>query len=230
MYPDRILDPDTPESERNVSEVFAGLDDEWLVMHSVAWQGLRRGRQSDGEADFVIAHPRKGALIIEVKGGGITLENGQWITTNRRGESHSINPFAQIRDSKHFLGEYLAERIPRIGDKVHMGHAVVFPDVEIDSHLSPEAKREVILDRADLADTPASIGRLAAHWNDSTSFDDQQFAALRKALAPDRRIRRILRHEVEDRVEAGLIDAVPESKRSLVAEAIALLAEAARET
>jgi hypothetical protein len=167
----------------------------------VAWQGQRGPRQNDGEADFVIAHPNRGAVIIEVKGGGITLVDGQWTSRDRNGQIHVINPFAQVRDSKHVLGYYLAERLPRAGQKVHMGHAVVFPDLEIEGDLSAEAQREVILDRYDLRDIEKSINRVASHWNDSTPFDQQQFSALQKALAPTRQVRRLLRHEVEDRVE-----------------------------
>ena len=201
MYPDRILDENTPQSERKVFDALKGLNDEWMVFHSVAWQGLRGRRQNDGEADFIVAHPEMGALVVEVKGGGITMLNGQWISTDRGGRRHNINPFAQVRDSKHNLGRYLAEHIPRAGNKVHMGHAVVFPDVEIASDLSAEAQREVILDRYDLKSIQGAITRVAGHWGDSTRFDTEQFSALQRALAPSRHIRRLLCHEVEERVE-----------------------------
>lgn len=201
MIPDRILDEKAPQSEHKAFKAFTGLDDAWSVFHSVAWQGKRGRRQSDGEADFVLAHPKKGLIIVEVKGGGISMVDGQWVSTDRFGASHGINPFAQIRDSKHFLGEYLAETVPRVGNKVHMGHAVVFPDVDVDGDLSAEGQREVILDRNDLRDIGSTVRRLAAHWNDSTTFDAEQFAAVRRALAPSRTIRRLLRHDVEDQVE-----------------------------
>lgn len=199
MFPDRILDDRAPASERKVFEALAKLDDDWVVCHSVAWQGLRHGRQNDGEADFVIAHPNRGALILEVKGGGISIVDGQWRTTNRHGESFSINPFDQVRQSKHVLGEYLAECITGVGNKVHLGHAVVFPDVEVADDLSAEGQREVILDRADLRDPSRHINRVSNYWDKLTTFDVQQMAALRKALAPSRQIKRVLRHEVEDR-------------------------------
>ena len=77
MFPERV-DPGTPLSERKVFEAFERLDDDWLVFHSVAWQGRRHGRQGDGEADFVIAHPAKGITIVEVKGGAISIVDGRW--------------------------------------------------------------------------------------------------------------------------------------------------------
>lgn len=214
MFPDRILGEGVPPSERKVFEALSQLDDDWMVFHSVAWQGARGPRQNDGEADFVVAHPKRGAAIIEVKGGGIALVDGQWTSKDRYGEVHVINPFGQVRDSKYILGEYLAEHLPRAGRKVHMGHAVVFPDVEIAGDLSPEAQREIILDRYDLRDIERSINRVAGHWNDSTKFDPEQFAALQRALAPTKRVRRLLRHEVEDRVE-DLIELTDQQVRAL---------------
>ena len=83
MFPSRFPDG-APGSERKVYNALSKLDGDWTVFHSVAWQGMRGNRQGDGEADFVVAHPAKGLFIIEVKGGNITLENGQWSTTNRK--------------------------------------------------------------------------------------------------------------------------------------------------
>ena len=139
MFPERVLDPKTPASERRVFDALQELDDEWMVFHSVAWQGWRRRGNRDGEADFVLANPSKGALILEVKGGGISIVDGQWLSTDRHGKSFEIDPFGQLRDNKHFLGEFLAERIPRVGNKVQLGHAAVFPDIEVTSDLSAEA-------------------------------------------------------------------------------------------
>ena len=201
MFPERVLDPKTPASERRVFDALQELDDEWMVFHSVAWQGWRRRGNRDGEADFVLAHPSKGALILEVKGGGISIVDGQWLSTDRHGKSFEIDPFGQLRDNKHFLGEFLAERLPRVGNKVQLGHAAVFPDIEVTSDLSAEAPREVLIDRSDLRDIVRSVDRVASHWNKTTRFDQEQFSALRKAIAPSRKISRRLRHEVEDRVE-----------------------------
>ena len=59
LFPPRLIGDNIPGSERKVFEALATLDDEWMVFHSVAWQDKRGGRQGDGEADFVIAHPKK---------------------------------------------------------------------------------------------------------------------------------------------------------------------------
>ncbi|MGB5757443.1 MAG: AAA family ATPase, partial [Acidimicrobiales bacterium] len=66
----------------------------------------------------------------------------------------------------------------------------------------------------DLRDIERSVDRVAGHWNDSTPFDQEQYAALQRALAPTRRVRRLLRHEVEDRVE-DLIKLTDQQVRAL---------------
>ena len=66
-------------SEIQTYEALKQLDDEWSVIHSVAWQGLRRNKESDGEADFVLIGKNAGVVILEVKGGKeILIEQGQW--------------------------------------------------------------------------------------------------------------------------------------------------------
>lgn len=91
-------------SERLVADALKQLPLDWIVLHHVSWQSKRGGKQGDGEADFIVINPRKGLLIIEVKGGGIEVRSGRWFTTNRYGESHPIkNPYDQAVASKHAL-------------------------------------------------------------------------------------------------------------------------------
>ncbi len=188
-----------PSSERMVFERLAGLDDDWLVFHSVAWQGIRHGRQGDGEADFVLAHPHKGLLVVEVKGGRIRIENGQWVSVDRHGRAHRLrNPFEQAVDSKYALRDHLDERVPRSHGRIRLGHAVAFPNVEVEDDLAANAPRPIIWDRTDLADVSRAVDRTAAHWKGLTAFDDGQVAAIRQALAPVREVRPLLRHRVED--------------------------------
>src|SRR6266571_5021247 len=86
----------SPDSEIATFIALAGLEDSWTVLQSVRWQAVRGRRQGDGEADFVLLHPRHGLIVLEVKGGGIHVEHGVWFTTNRLGVTESIkSPFEQ---------------------------------------------------------------------------------------------------------------------------------------
>ncbi len=104
LFPER-LPSDTFDSERRVYEALArDLDDDFTVFHSVSWHA--QSRKPDGEADFLIAHPDLGFIVLEVKGGGIDFDarRSQWSSTDRSGVSHPIHdPFTQALHAKHEL-------------------------------------------------------------------------------------------------------------------------------
>lgn len=193
---------DSPRSERVVWDSLSDLDEEWLVFHSVPWQAVRHGKQGDGEADFVLAHPNRGVLVVEVKGGEIELNDGRWTSVSRDGSRHKIrDPFEQAVDSKYSLRSFLEERVPRLEGPPRIGHAVAFPDVEVDIDLAPNAPREIIADWADLRRGAGWVNGVARHWDRPTRFDDQQFSALRKSIAPTRSVRRLPRQRVAEAVD-----------------------------
>jgi hypothetical protein len=88
------LDP-----ERRVAEALcAQLPKNVAVFHSYPWlrpeRDLRRTVLREGEADFVVVHPRYGFLVIEVKGGRLDFDPAtqEWI---RDGGRHQVkDPFA----------------------------------------------------------------------------------------------------------------------------------------
>jgi len=93
LYPERlpesILSDPKRSAEKKVFDALLGLGSSFVIFYSVAWQARKDGCTRDGEADFVIAHPDLGVLVIEVKGGGVAYDavTGQWTTTDRYGES-----------------------------------------------------------------------------------------------------------------------------------------------
>jgi len=159
MYPEP-MHPDTPSrAERKLYAVFQRqLPDDFVVFHSVCWQvrdtksGVR-----DGEADFVVAHPDFGILIVEVKGGHILYDGqtGQWFSNGNRVK----DPFEQGREGKYSLLDKLKE-MPYWRDRwIPIGNAVAFPDVTVKGDLRFDAPRELILDASDMADLAAWVDR-----------------------------------------------------------------------
>jgi hypothetical protein len=107
------------------------LSDDYSVFYSVAWlAGPGNPRTGDGEADFVILHPERGLLILEVKGGGISRDgpNGQWYTRDRHENYHRIkDPVNQARENKYALLKKL-QNVPGLGHVFFpLAHGVVFP-------------------------------------------------------------------------------------------------------
>ena len=109
------------------------LESPFVVYYSRPWLGLNeQGAEREGEADFVVAHPEFGALVIEVKGGRIIRDGGSdhWWSTDRFGVRHEIrNPVDQANRSKHALAAKLRTN-PRLrGKEVRLAHGIILPDV-----------------------------------------------------------------------------------------------------
>ncbi len=68
-------DDDISGAERRLIQALqSDFGDDFVVFWHVKWmKKRRRGGALEGEADFVIAHPNYGALVLEVKDGGDLL-------------------------------------------------------------------------------------------------------------------------------------------------------------
>lgn len=198
MIPTPISPATRSEAEKTLYAALRdALDDDFVVFHSVAWQGLGAdGRRRDGEADFLIAHPELGLLVLEVKGGAIHWDpgTGAWTSTGLGGRVSPIhNPFDQAKASKYALRDYLDRALPaRLRPphgRITLGHAVAFPDVVVGSALlGPDKPREIVLDKADLADVAGWVRRALAYWGCSPLGRDGVDAVL-QLLAQPRELR-----------------------------------------
>ncbi|MFC1579157.1 NERD domain-containing protein [Pseudomonadota bacterium] len=117
MFPSK-LPAEVLEDRKRSSEVRVynalkeQLDDQYHVFYSSPWLGTQPdGSEVDGEADFLVAHPDKGMLSIEVKGGRVDIDgDSQWHSTDRYGIRRKIkNPVEQAKLSKHHLLQKLKE-------------------------------------------------------------------------------------------------------------------------
>uniref|UniRef100_A0A832I2C5 Nerd domain protein n=1 Tax=Eiseniibacteriota bacterium TaxID=2212470 RepID=A0A832I2C5_UNCEI len=156
-------------AEYEVWEALADeLPDEYVVFHRVQW--LDRpddGPPRDGECDLLIAHPARGMLVVEVKGGRIAVDpaTGAWRSVDRHGKAHVIdNPFAQANESKHVLRRKLASIPWWRGRPVPIGHAVALPHCAKGGSSIADASLDVTLDAADLTRARASVERVFDFW------------------------------------------------------------------
>ena len=167
MFP-QSFPADADESrwaERQVFEAFQKLDDEWMILYSVAWQGIREGRQGDGEADYILLHPSHGLFCAEVKGGStIEVSGRSWFSINKDGRHKIKDPFKQASDSKYVLRDWLSGQISEISTQMRFGHFVIFPSYIQHSDMGPEAPRSIIWDKNDLRNPAESLQRVCSHW------------------------------------------------------------------
>ena len=63
------------------------------------------------EADLIVIWPGQGVVVIEVKGGHVTLSNtGQW-RQNDRNEQRSIDPFGQAKRAQYALHRWIQRKL-----------------------------------------------------------------------------------------------------------------------
>lgn len=191
-----------PMSELKVYSALKSLDDDWHILHSIAWLGARGGRASDGEADFVLLHKDHGIVVVEVKGGGVDLVNGRWVSEDRYGRVNQIkNPFEQATASKSNLHKWLKERV---GLFVPTCHAVAFPDIKHDLELGPACPKEIVWDREDIPSIAKALARTLNHWRQNASMPSAEVRSIIDALAPTVSVRRTLADAAHD-ADAGLL-------------------------
>lgn len=178
MYPNQLSDNVQSEAERVLYEKFRDdLDNSYVVFHGVTWQALNSdGRPRDGEADFIIAHPDRGVMVLEVKGGVIRCDprRDYWTSEDKNGRIHTIkDPFYQARNSKYVLLDSLNAMLNMPYRRINIVDAVAFPDVDIVAQLPGLNKpREIVLDRGDLLNVSAWVGQCFAYGRGSDSQRD----------------------------------------------------------
>ena len=206
IYPTRPRVETRSRAERRLYDAFRdGLPDDYVVFHSVAWQVRdTRGGAQDGEADFVIVHPDRGVLVIEVKGGRIRYDGttGQWWSN----QTLIKDPFEQARNNKYSLLEKLKD-LPFWRDRwLTIGHAVAFPDVVAEQDLRLDAPAAIILDARHLSDVRSWVEGVFAYWR----AEDRQregapgpggVAELIRLLSPSWELRAPLAVEFADEAE-----------------------------
>jgi hypothetical protein len=166
IYPERlpevIRDDPKRSAEIRFYEAASQLSDRFTVFYGVSWQAVdKKTGARDGEADFVIANPDLGLMIVEVKGGGIGFDSsrGEWISIDRYGVDHRIkDPVEQARKSKHELFKKLRD-LPEWHDRwLTVGHAVSFPDIHWDESLHrPDLSKEIVIDAKSLEDLENAV-------------------------------------------------------------------------
>jgi hypothetical protein len=176
MVPFPML-PTASAAERRLYEgMLEQLDETYVVYHSVDWVLAGRDGPEQGEADFVVAHPELGLLVMEAKGGGISYdpETRRWTQAGRSGP-HELDedPFHQARDAMHSLVRILEAQPGWDRWRPSYGYAVAFPDGRYEVPAHPGAPTEFAIDHGDLPRLAERIEEVMRHW----SRADRRFGA-----------------------------------------------------
>jgi Nuclease-related domain len=206
MIPAAPVEGSTSTAERRLFErVHEDTAEELVAFHSVAWLVPgERGRPQQGEADFVLAHPEHGVVVLEVKGGGIRYDaaSGKWFSSGKEGENEIKDPARQAQRTSHLLRRSLARARRGGGEQISIGYAVAFPDTRADlRQLRPEIPRDIVVDHGDLSRLQTKLDAIFRYWHgrdDRPPPGADGMRLLESVLANSFELRAPLAYEYED--------------------------------
>jgi hypothetical protein len=134
MIPEEPRDFHGSDAERRLFRALRTLPEEVVVLHSFRWlhpgnaRAFARDIGAQGEGDFIILDPARGILVVEVKGGEVWCDHGQWFQKNRRtNKVDPINPEAQASNALYRLMPDVTDTVKEAKNLI-FGYAVWFPD------------------------------------------------------------------------------------------------------
>lgn len=179
-------DDTTSQAELTLYEAFNKLPDIFTVFHGVKWFARLLG--TVGEIDFIIVHPDYGALVLEVKGGEIRIENGQWYS-NR----HAIkDPCEQAERNRRALQDWIHHDPKTKHLSIALFPAVALPDAYVSGHIRPDCPEDIFIDMRHLHDLEKRILEIFAYWQQRADIKNARMdgqkavAAMVKLLVPTR--------------------------------------------
>lgn len=132
------------------------LPDECVLAHSVQ---VRDGR-SEHEIDLLVLWPGVGMAAIEVKGGQVSIADGQWYQSDRSAKRRILSPVAQSQSSMHALKNWLEDHLgSRLSSRCVYMVSLPYTDVPREWTMAG-CPRPLILDQADTK-SPADLVRRA---------------------------------------------------------------------
>lgn len=168
MFPDKPLVGTRSNAEKKIFSILRDwLPNEYIVFHSLPMyrESQKTGGLVDGEIDFLIAHPQKGLIVMEVKGGSIGYDSstGTWTSQDSQGFVHKIkNPYEQAKYYKYQLKDDIRKNHLTREFNYPIFHAVWFPDIDLKTtHLGISIQIEKItLDSNDFSSVEKSFKTL----------------------------------------------------------------------
>ena len=207
IYPaDRRYYSPESKAEERLYEPLARLDEDFSVICNANWHVPGTGMQKPqaAEADFLIAHPDRGVLILEVKGGTITHDpkTGRWTTTGKGGQTTlKRSPFDQVQRTRYLLRD-MFKAAGHSGYGRFLGEALAFPDTYVQDGDIPTALLPTrVMDHHDMSSIADAIDRAFETWKlngHAKGFGQDGIDSLVATVAAPTRIERPLGAEIED--------------------------------
>jgi len=179
------------KAEENLFSKFKKVE----LKEGVAFHSLnipKHEKKQYAEADFVVLSVH-GVLVLEVKGGKISVKDGNWYTERNTGEVNRLkeSPISQVSTAKEALVNLLVEsKLSFDVTKINFGFGVMFPGVKA-GDLGVELTKEMVFDAVDMDRNQLGrwLEKLYRYWaerkNVREKLSSEQVAELRNALRPE---------------------------------------------
>lgn len=180
------LPNDSPHSERAVFEELSKLPEPWTVVSDIPIGVFARPRPGLEQIDFLAIHPTQGVVVLEVKGGEISIEDGVWFTRGRgRDERSPLRrpPMTQAANQRFELQRFLWKKGINVPDSA-MAHAIVLPDCEVNQPLGPDAPVDLVVDAIRLQSLESSLQRVMKRWKTALAVEEADLERMLRILKP----------------------------------------------
>ncbi|MCB0977498.1 MAG: NERD domain-containing protein [Acidimicrobiales bacterium] len=168
------------EAERRVVTAFRDrLNDGWLILPDVGFQGTKQEHQ----LDVVLIHSGIGIIDIEVKSHRMSIIEGRWCD-NRKKEVIRQPP-VQAKDNAYGLRALLRAEFPSL-PHLQVPYGIALPNTaQIKGALGPELQPCQVLLSGDLDEPGDKIDEIACLRADSQVLTDADVEAIVSFLRPD---------------------------------------------
>ncbi|MFM7225435.1 MAG: NERD domain-containing protein, partial [Actinomycetota bacterium] len=169
-----------PSERRTVEALLTGTGEEWLVIPHVPF--VERGRE--GEADVVVLHPELGGVVLEVKGGRISVREGAWY---QDGRLLPKSPVDQAARAMHTLIRKM-QSANGSSPRPRLVHGIVLPDASTvpEGSLGPDLEPAMVFTGRELTWPEEALRQLMTGTAaDPGSHRRIDLAPAVRALRPD---------------------------------------------
>ncbi len=170
MIPATISNKNRNSAEEFIFQTIkTDINSSWVIFHSLDLVGQKGTVWK--EIDFLLVGP-PGIFIIEVKGGTIFREDGNWYSQGKTGTHHlKQGPFKQVLDNTFAIRTALEKHLDvETLNKMLIGYGVAFPDSYSKSIKGTDVIPEIIYDFKSRQDTfDKYIDSLTQYWEGTFS-------------------------------------------------------------
>ena len=202
MYPNYEHELNSCYAESKAYQALKALPQEYMIFHSVSWIEKREYNPFHWyENDFLLIHPTKGMLVLEVKGGEIRFDNStvyqkNTITKEEVALDHGNDPYNQAKNGMfYFIKQFKSKLGPEITNKIFIMPAVWFPSVSLSKSksgqmpLAYDTIKDIILDADSFSNLEEKINKIFDFYKTDpnwkpTILSGIEMDAVKKVIAP----------------------------------------------